>query len=417
MPPEEPGSDWKQWRGSATPPQGEPITDPLGMEAREIMKAIKLPTDGALSGAQRDKVIEAVQAHFKEHGITKAEAAVACDYAANTVGEVLNKNYKGDIDAVLRALNKFMEDDARRRAAKTPIGFFKTCVFQAMIFLVKFAKSNARTGKTAAGAEDSQSIVLGVGPAGCGKSAGAVALAADDPQSVFIRVREGGGAARPISHLIAAELGEEPAWQTFENTRVIERRLTGSGRLLIVDEAHRLGFSGCEVIRDIADICGIPILLLGTEQASAKINSVRLGAGNMLYDQFSSRVGMWLPLIEGIDGKGGSKRPIFSIEEIRAIFHSDEVRLSRDGEEFLQACACTVGGLGMLRFAKGAWQKAVRAARKRGVRMIDAALLRDAARLQPTDVSLSQTEILRRIESTMDQHRRMGGGVRQAASA
>lgn len=400
-------NNWEQWRGLPTPPKS--IADPLGMEAREIVKEIKLPKDGPLTAFLRDKVIDAVEAHFKEHDITRNEAAVACDYTGSVISQVLNKKYEGNADEVLRALNRFIEHDAKRRLAKTPIGFWKTCVFHAMMYLAKFARTNARIGSNINEQESNQSIALGVGPAGCGKSAGAVAMAAEDPASVFVRVRYGAGTAKPISILIAEALGEEPCWHTFQNSRIIERKLTGSGRLLIVDEAHRLEISGCEVIRDIADICGVPILLLGTAQAAHKINSARLGVGNMLYDQFSSRVGMWMSLVEGIDGKGGTTRPIFSIDEIRAIFKSDEVRLTRDGEEFLQACACTIGGLGMLRFAKGAWQKAVRAARKRGIRMIDSQQLRDAARMQPTDVSMSQKKIMERLDATVKLHRQMGG--------
>lgn len=384
------------------------VTQHLGMEARHIVKAIKTPKDGPLSADQREKIRTIAAAHLKEHGITRAEVAIAVDYSLSTLSEILSGSYKGDPDGVLRALNQFVEDDEQRRRAGRPIGFYATNVFQSVLALAKFAKSNARTGdaKRFAGQQDRQCIALGTGPAGIGKSAAAAAIYADDPLAIYTRIEEGGGAARAVSWLILKALGGKPRISTFYNMQQIKEKLTGSGRLLIVDEAHRLVFAGCELIRDLGDVCGIPILMLGTTEVSERLTRVRSGAGNLLYDQFSRRVGMWLDLTRGLDGEGGTSRPIFSIEEIREIFKSSEVRLTRDGEEYLQACACTVG-VGMLGLAYGCWQKAFRAVRNKPNAVIDAARLRDAARVSLLAAGLEAPEMLMRIDRNVAEHRRM----------
>ena len=392
------------------PPPPEVRTDDttieIGMEARHIMKAIKVPTTGALTDELRNKIRAAVAAHLKQHQITFREAGLACDYAANTISETVAGNYRGDVDAVLRALNQYMEDDERRRVAARPHNFYGNGVFTAILALAKFAKSNARTGSGRAMQQDASRIALGVGPAGIGKSAGALALACDEPSAIYIRVEEGGGKSTGLSQLICAELGHRAGRIAFNNLQVIKRHLTGSARLVIIDEAHRLEKSGCELVRDLADVCGVPILLLATDDFSARITRVRTGFGNLKYDQFARRVGMWLDLTRGIDGGGGTKRPIFSIEEIRAIFKDQEVRLSPDGAEYLQACACVPSGMGMLGFAANAFNKARRKARRRGS-AITADDLRDAAGSNLTAAGLEPDLYLQRIEQQLMLHRAM----------
>lgn len=390
-----------------TPAPESESTRSIGMEARQVVKAIKVPTEGALTEEQRTKIRTAVLAHLKEHQITHAEAGLSVDRAASTISEVLKGCYKGDGDGVLRNLNQFMEDDERRRRAGRPHGFYATNVFTSVAVLAKFAKSNARTGskRRTTADQDSSRITLGVGPAGIGKSAAAMALAADDPTAVLVRLERGGGGSTGVTVLTCNEIGEKPSLSPFHNLQKIKKRLTGSGRLLIVDEGHRLEPAGCEILRDFADVCGIPILILGTQEVSDRLTRVRTGAGNLLYDQFSRRVGMWLDLTRGVDGRGGTTRPIFSLDEIRAIFHSDEVKLSADGAEYLQACACVIGQ-GMLGFAQNAWNKARRAAIRRGG-LIDAARLRDAAGSNLSAAGVEAEIFLQRIDEQLKKHRMM----------
>jgi DNA transposition AAA+ family ATPase len=410
-------ANWTLLEGPHDSHERNEVAEQLGMEAR-IVKAIKLPPGGSLTQELRGKVRALVNEHAKANGVTNGEIALAIGCVLSTVGEVLGGKYRADDSDFLRKLNKWVEDDECRRLAGKPIGFYSTSVFQTEVVLAKYAKSNARTGlspRVVASEQARQSIALGYGPGGCGKSAGALALHADDPTSILVRVQEGAGSSRYLSHLILVELGEKPRNSTFGNLEAIKRRLTGSGRLLIVDECHRVKHSGCELIRDLADVCGIPILLLGTTEVSEKLTNVRVGVGNLLYDQFASRVGMQLDLLRGIDGRGGVTRPFFSLDEIRAIFHSNEVRLAQDAAEYLQAMACVIG-LGMLRTTHGVWQKAYRAAVRNGRNIVTLDSVRDAARLSLLAAGVDLPAMLGRIDAQWNTHRAMRPPTRRIAS-
>jgi DNA transposition AAA+ family ATPase len=385
-------------------PAGDaPQLDPaLSMEAREIVKSIRIPPSGTpLTAEQRDKIRQAVSAHIRQHHITQNEVGLAVGRASNTISQVLSDNYKGDAESVLRLLNTWIEDDERRRRTARPMGFYSTSVFQSIKVLATYAKSNARVAfkNESQARQDSARIAVGFGPAGCGKTIGARALHAEDPASIYVRVGVASGQANALSRLIVAALGQRPAANTTANFERLRETLQDSGRLLIIDEAHQLKVSGCELLRDITDIYGVPALILGTNEIFERLTKIRTGGGNLIYDQFSRRVGMQIDLVRGIDGKGGERRPIYSLEDIIAIFKSDEVRLSRDGAEYLQGVACCVG-IGMLGMAQAIWQMAFRSVRKKARPVVDAQVLREATYYVMLPRGIDLPELNRRIEES-----------------
>ncbi|MEE8170140.1 MAG: AAA family ATPase [Phycisphaerae bacterium] len=394
----------------SAPTSPNPVDQCLGMEARTLIRGVPLPADGPLTETQRAAVTAAVRLHLKEHALTRIELGTKIGYSGQVIGQVLCDTYtSGNIDKILRKLNTWIEDDEVRRRKARPIGFYSTGVFQAIRMLAKYARSNsrvARPGQTVThAAQEAARIVLGYGPAGCGKSVGAAALHAEDPFSILVRVDQRRGTDLGLARLIVNAAQFRKSSSKIHLIEFIYERLRDSNRLLIVDEAHRLKFSGCELIRDLADVCGIPVLLLGTAEVHHRLTSVRVRSGNYLYDQFSRRVGLQLNLLRGVDGLGGVTRPIYSIEEIRGIFRSDEVRLTPDAERYLQDVACCIG-LGMLGLAQGIFENAYRVALKRQT-VIDEPLLRSAAQRALIPAGEADPEVLQRIESTAETNRRL----------
>ncbi|MEE8099755.1 MAG: hypothetical protein V3T13_07450, partial [Hyphomicrobium sp.] len=115
-------------------------------------------------------------------------------------------------------------------------------------------------------------------------------------------------------------------------------------------------------------------------------------------------------LIRGIDGQGGVKRPIYSMDEIRAMFRGGAVRITRDGYQYLQDVACAIG-LGMLRAAASIFEKAHRSALRVPGKLIDETLLRKAAKRTLMPAGVLDAGILSRIEETGRQHRRMAAAA------
>lgn len=352
----------------ATNNSGNAIDAAMGMESR--MKQFRLPDEGEpLAPATRDQIIAAVREHLRKFDLSQKELGAAIGYMNVTVSQVLSGKYKGEPDGVLRAMAGFIEDDLRRRDQSRPIGFYDTNIFLAIRTLAGYAKTNAlSTSELDSGAAaEKPRIVIGFGPAGLGKTLGARAYAREDPNAIYVRIRKGQGRASHFARDICEAMSTRNARQPKGAVDHCYRALRGSQRLLICDEFHRANFEQCEFIRDLSDVCGIPVLLLATQEFYQRISGVRRREGRYQYDQFASRVGYVVDLIKGTDGLGGDKRPIFSLEEVLAIFKRGQLRLAPDAGQFLQALACTIGG-GMLRTCMAVFDKAARtAARKTGL--------------------------------------------------
>lgn len=384
------------------------VDDAIGMEARVMAKGIRVPPDGTLSKEDRATIIRLVREHRKKHGISQADIARQLGCGDTTISEVLGGKYKAaNPDALLRKLNAWLDTDERRRRRRRPIGFYPTCVFEVIRAMAQLVKSNARLSdsrRQPVAEHDPARIALAWGPAGCGKSLGAEALSAEDPLSILVRITEKGGTSDGLANLIIDAMGIRSA-KRGGAVRFVLETLRDTGRLLIVDEAHRLKFSGTEFIRDLVDVCGIPILMLATSDVYEKITQSRQRRGSFAYDQFSRRVCHVAELTRGMDGKGGVKRPVFSIEEVREMFRGDKVRIARDAYEYLQDVACTVG-LGMLGLAAAIFEKAYRAAARSG-KAVTGDLLRQAARRVLIPAGGMDEETLLRIDRTGERHRSM----------
>jgi len=401
-------------------PAANPIDETVGMEARIMLKGVRVSDAGPLEAETKARIREIVRTHINERKLTLREVAAQVGIGDSTLNEVLRGKYdRADDSGILRKLNAWIDDDERRRSKRAPIGFYKTGVFEAVRMLAQFAKSNARVAGPSRSrteiTQDSPRIVIGWGPAGSGKSLAAAAIYADDPLSVLVRIEQRRGTDIGLAKLICESAGFRSKRREASLVSYVMDKLRDSGRLLIVDEAHRLKLSGCELLRDLADVSGVPILLLCTKEFYLRLTRVRRGAGELFYDQFSSRVGYVCDLIRGIDGKGGAKRAIFSVAEIRAIFKADGVRITSDAIDFLQAVACAVG-LGMLRLAASIFEKAVRHASRKG-RIVDADLLRRSAERVLIPAGDDDPEIMLQLENAAKVNRELEARAAKAATA
>jgi hypothetical protein len=216
------------------------------------------------------------------------------------------------------------------------------------------------------------------GPAGVGKTITALAIRAEKPGSIYISIKTAGQSKLAVLESIAQAMRlpniKMTSRQIFQQ---IEGALKDTGRLLLIDECHKLvgrtHDDAMHCLRDLHDSAGVPMVWLGVSSLAAYIQQGQAQNYEPL-DQIHSRVGMWVNLTEAAqqtDGGGG----LYTIEDIQKIITAGQIRITPDGVRYLQGLANTFGA-GALRTVAKLLQLAVKHSTRTGA-TIDAVMLRD----------------------------------------
>lgn len=337
-----------------------------------------LPSDGPLTPEQRTDVQEAAEAYRQKNGITyKSLAHQVGGLNTSAVSELLKGKYRkvkdATIDEHLRAINDWMEVDARRRRTKPQTQYVETHVAK-------------RLYGCAIKASEMRTMALAHGPSGIGKTMVAHVIVERFPGTVYVRLSEGNTSQTAFRQLLASRLRLYSRRRTRSdrpgltlNERIFDK-LRDSGRLILIDEAHRISDAALEFIRDVFDECGVPILLLCTKDL---LDRVRKDADED-HGQLYSRFGYVCDLVKDRDKVPGGAHPLFTIGEIRKMFAGDTVRLLPEAEQYLQDVANMLG-YGSLRRCREIMKWAVAIERSVKALGVDDALTVSAALLRKAE--------------------------------
>lgn len=303
-------------------------------ESRRLLAARMLPREGPLTDEQRADVLKAVNEHVAKYTIEQRVIAKQCPELGGppNVCKLLAGDYKHPttIDEHIRTLNRWLEGDARRRLVRPQNKFVETHV--------------ARKLKNAANkAVEARMIIVAYGPTGIGKSMVAEILAEDYVGAVYIRAELENRNWRKFANALAREarvVRKRPkAAGKVSMAESLEDELRGSERLIIVDEAHLLPDLTLEYLRGVFDKCRVPMLWICTIDLAERIKQ-NVDAD---HGQLDGRVGWYCNLVFGKDDMPGGKNPLFTPDQIRALYTSDKVRLTDDAVKYLEGCANHLG--------------------------------------------------------------------------
>ena len=133
----------------------------MEQEGRQLLEARMLPNEGPLTEAQRREVRAAVNAYVAKHGITQRDISRQVGgLNISSVSQLLKGTYKAKdatIDEHLRAINDWMEVDARRRQTRPDDRFVETHVAKRLL-------------NCAMKASQMRTMALAHDPSGVGKS-------------------------------------------------------------------------------------------------------------------------------------------------------------------------------------------------------------------------------------------------------
>lgn len=228
----------------------------------------------------KEEVRQQIESYIAENDLTHAQAAQRIKLSSATrLAKYLGlKNpenkAESDMPRVEMAIRHFLRHQARRQAMVANL--FPTSVSKKVHNTIREAR---KTGD----------MCLVHGPAGSGKTCGGELYCREQPNSLMITASKDMRDERAMRNLVFAELqfdrdtkghtynGYSRRWDWIVSV------LTGSERVIIVDNAQRLNLGAFEFFADLNDITGTAVAFLGNTEV---LQTIRRS------DQIRSRFGI-----------------------------------------------------------------------------------------------------------------------------
>jgi DNA transposition AAA+ family ATPase len=307
--------------------------DLVSQEGRVGRTARMLDENTRLKPNQRTDIIERCRRLIVESDYTQGRIARELGVSATTLSDVLNDSWKGkNGDKHLSRLNNWMELAARRDGIVRSRKFVKHSVAAEILQVLGIVAETCQMG-----------VIFG--PARIGKSFTLSAIEGDQRfgNPVVITVDE--STVRPFA-LCRSICGrfDVPANATFDVVfRRLKDRLVGTKRTLIFDEADLASYPALEMIRQLHDATGCPVLFCGKPKIYEHLGFRQVGEFSESLDQMGGRVVIKRDLTERTRGENG--QPLYSRKDIRAMVQQSGLTMyvAPDAEVWLQSRASTLG--------------------------------------------------------------------------
>lgn len=313
---------------------GEPsVWDDCEQDARTLRRARMLPAKGPLTAQLIEEVRASVRRFKDQFGVSSKTLAAEIGSSPTVISQFLSRAYTGDNERVARELNAAIERLARIEEAKLPDDWFPFQQATKMLRVVDEAVAAKKMGLVTA-------------PSGACKTSTVEAARLRNPGAVVIRANITGRSSGRILRAIAREIGTRVVGASDEIFDRIISELKGTSRPIIVDEAQRLGDTGVEVLRDIHDVAGVPVVFFATDDFSLMVDDTAKWLGQVrrrITHRFHA--GADLPGSQlSFDPSGGQKvsakkRPMFTADELTQWMAKQGLRISDDGIQCLAVLA------------------------------------------------------------------------------
>ena len=257
-------------------------------------------------------------------GLSISAIARACGISPAAVSSYLSGNYKGRNDKVEKSLESFIRRHGDKQKARVDLEYTETTVARKVHELADMVHTDCEIGVI-------------VGDAGLGKTFALRRYADMNPDVILVEVDFGYSAMFLFGELYRS-LGLGHRGHLSAMVSEIIKKLEGSGRLIVVDEAEYLPYKALELLRRVHDKAGVGVLLVGLPRL---IHNLRGSRGE--YAQLYSRVGIYSQLekLSPVDTKAIVGSVIPSANGVYKDFHRTSRGNTRALSKLLRRCVRT----------------------------------------------------------------------------
>lgn len=285
-----------------------------------------LPNKVELQAHHHQQVKDRLEVFVETSGLTIAQIEKRFKCSKGVLKKFLARTQDHD-DAFTRKVDRFLVQQIDGSSGGLPTKMVNTRVTEKMIAVLK----NTNTRKT---------MCVIVGPSGFGKTLvlkacaselihGAVYIplaGTDSTRTAFLRA---------ISHALGLPI--------YAGGSVIFRKLvgelSGSDRMLLIDEAHYMNAEAANVLRDLHKQTGCPVAMVGTNDILRTVDDF-----DEFHGQYKSLVSMVYNITDEIHENG---RDLYTVDDVIEFAKECGLRISTAGADFICQLANTLGWGGL----------------------------------------------------------------------
>ncbi|WP_110113234.1 AAA family ATPase [Bacillus sp. CGMCC 1.16541] len=217
---------------------------------------------------------QALKEHIETSEQSQSSIAKAIGISAPALSQFMNSTYATP-HKLLPKIEAYLSVHKKRQIAPKKPDFVPTSISTTVINVITYCHIQGTIG-----------VIYG--DAGVGKTQGAREYCRNQPEALFITISPAYSGPKGVSELIAEELRVPEARSIRRMHRDIVKKLEGSGRVIIIDEAQHLTHRALEHLRSISDESGVGLVLIGNQEVYTKM----LGRGEAAFAQLFSRMAM-----------------------------------------------------------------------------------------------------------------------------
>lgn len=271
-----------------------------------------------------DKMTEAVSTaisqlndHLGASGKTQSAVSKEIGISPGTLSQFLSGTYIGANEEIALKVTQYLEREHERSINTSPPTFKSELRNTVLVYsCLRYIQTRGGIGTI-------------VGAAGSGKTTALKHYALDHSNVIYVQMDATKNSPRSVLKQIASALGKESRSRTSSDLLDdLVNELTGTNKLVVIDEAQHLTERSFDTVRALTDKAGIGIVYAGTPD----IRNRMVGRKKEELDQVYSRIAFNVPL---------SNR--YKLEEIRVLF--DEYQLDDNIIKALYHISSRKGGL------------------------------------------------------------------------
>lgn len=217
-------------------------------------------------------------------GLTQAAIAKESGVSATTISQWLADQYPGDNQAVAAKVRRWLDAHRTREADRRRMPAVPDYVSTPTADRVLVALQYAQTAGD---------IAVIYGGAGLGKTTAVRRYALISPQVWVATMTPASASVVTCLEEICEQIGIAFSGGAARLHRAICRKISGTGGLLIIDEAQHLSVAALDQLRSIYDATGVGIALVGNEAVYTRMAGGQRAA---YLDRLFSRIGKRVPL-------------------------------------------------------------------------------------------------------------------------